>query len=345
MMDGELLKKLLDRPIAFHRVFVSVGGGVLPALMLSQAVYWSSRTDDPKGWFYKTQAQWEEETGMGRWEQETARKKLREMGFWYEERRGVPAKLFYRVDMDSLYRSMAAIKNDGIPHTGLRESHNQEGGIPADKSDGIPQSLNTETTTEITTETTTERGNTPPPTETAAAVVAEEEPAWKSNGILPHPGIAEPWYKTKARAYKLCQEFEPKIHGELYMALQKATGKEALIATTGELSDNAAAEVQRATVALYGMGYQTVEQLRELYRTYLVKSKSKTKLPKPEWLTEFASRQAQEKSNGNGHGGSAGEATGGSGAGNGGSTLVVLDPDIQARFQRRREQRAAAAAG
>jgi hypothetical protein len=162
-MDGELLKKLLDRPIAFHRVFVSVGGGVLPALMLSQAVYWSSRTDDPKGWFYKTQAQWEEETGMGRWEQETARKKLREMGFWYEERRGVPAKLFYRVDMDSLYRSMAAIKNDGIPHTGLRESHNQEGGIPADKSDGIPQSLNTETTTEITTETTTERGNTPPP--------------------------------------------------------------------------------------------------------------------------------------------------------------------------------------
>lgn len=162
---------------------------------------------------------------------------------------------------------------------------------------------------------------------------------------LPHLGIVEPWWKAKGRAYKLCPEFEPKVHGELYAALQKATGREALIATSGELSDKAAGEVQRATVALYGMGYETVEQLRELYRAYKQKH-PKTTLPRPEWLTDFGSRLKTEQENkhgqnGNGHGGGTGEVGGGFASGNGGSSTPALDPAIQARFQRRREQRAA----
>ncbi len=40
------LGDLLDRPIAFYRVFVMITGSVTGALMLSQAVYWSKRTDD-----------------------------------------------------------------------------------------------------------------------------------------------------------------------------------------------------------------------------------------------------------------------------------------------------------
>jgi hypothetical protein len=32
---------LLDRPIAFHRIFVELTGSVLAAVMLSQAFYWS----------------------------------------------------------------------------------------------------------------------------------------------------------------------------------------------------------------------------------------------------------------------------------------------------------------
>ena len=187
--------------------------------------------------------------------------------------------------------------------------------------------------------------NSPPPAEAKAEEAALLERQRAAGVALPHPGIEEPWWKAKGRAYKLCPEFEPKIHGELYAALQKATGREALIATSGELSDKAAGEVQRATVALYGMGYQTVEQLRELYRAYKQKH-PKTTLPRPEWLTDFGSRLKTEQENkhgqnGNGHGGGTGEAGGGFATGNGGAPAPALDPAIAARFQKRREQRAA----
>jgi hypothetical protein len=92
----------LDRPIAFQRAFISIGAGVTGALMLSQAVYWSNRTNDNNGWFYKTQAQWEDEIGLTRYEQEGARKKLKALGILEEVKRGVPCKTFYRVNFSVL---------------------------------------------------------------------------------------------------------------------------------------------------------------------------------------------------------------------------------------------------
>lgn len=92
--------KMFDRPIAFHRGFVTLTGSVTAALMLSQAVYWSQRSLNPAGWFYKTADDWEEETGLTRREQETARKRLRRFPWWQEELRkanGVPT-LYYRID-------------------------------------------------------------------------------------------------------------------------------------------------------------------------------------------------------------------------------------------------------
>ncbi|MGL1664079.1 hypothetical protein ACSTJP_00070, partial [Vibrio parahaemolyticus] len=71
-------------------------------LMLSQALYWSKRTNDPDGWFYKSQVEWEEETGMTRYEQEGARKALIKLGVLEELKRGVPCRLHYRVNMKAL---------------------------------------------------------------------------------------------------------------------------------------------------------------------------------------------------------------------------------------------------
>jgi hypothetical protein len=96
------LLDLLDRPIAFHRIFVSLTGSVAAGLMLSQAFYWARRTKDPAGWFWKTQAEWEEETGLKRLEQERVRARLRTCAFWKEERRGIPAKMYFRLDLKVL---------------------------------------------------------------------------------------------------------------------------------------------------------------------------------------------------------------------------------------------------
>jgi len=93
---------LLDRPIAYHRIFVTLTGSVTAAVLLSQAVYWSRRTGENGGWFWKTAADWTEETGLTRREQETARAILRELGFWQEEKRGIPARLWFFLDVPAL---------------------------------------------------------------------------------------------------------------------------------------------------------------------------------------------------------------------------------------------------
>lgn len=140
----------LDSPIAFHRAFVGMGVGITGALMLSQSMYWSKRTKDGTGWFYKTQVEWEEETGMTRYEQETARDKLVEMGVLEEEKRGIPCKLFYRVHREGL----AAVLHGGLTLASMRESRKLECGDAAGKPELKPQPMDTKITAETTTETT-----------------------------------------------------------------------------------------------------------------------------------------------------------------------------------------------
>lgn len=148
------LTDLLDRPIAFQRPLVRIGAGVTGALMLSQAIYWSRRTDDADGWFYKSQSEWEDETGLTRYEQEGARKALVKTGVLEEMRAGVPARLFYRVNA----KVLRAILIGEIPQTGSLEGPSLDWGNSPNKKGGNPQSLKgTETTTEITAETTTEK--------------------------------------------------------------------------------------------------------------------------------------------------------------------------------------------
>jgi len=97
-----LLRLLSDRPIAYHPALAGLVGGAAPALFLSQLLYWSDKGNDPSGWIYKTRNDWQEETGLTRYEQETARRKLRETGIVTEKLAGVPATLHYRIDFDAL---------------------------------------------------------------------------------------------------------------------------------------------------------------------------------------------------------------------------------------------------
>lgn len=144
-------QELLDRPIAFQRAFVTLGVGITGALMLSQAIYWSNRTDDQDGWFYKTMEEWEAETGMTRSEQESARKKLVKVGALQEMKKGVPCRLFYRVNIEAIRANLSAEN----PQSSLQESCKQGCSKPASKRARKAQAI-TETTTETTTEITPE---------------------------------------------------------------------------------------------------------------------------------------------------------------------------------------------
>lgn len=108
-ITAELLLEVFDLPVSFHRCLVPITGGVTAALMLSQAI-WTTQTIEPaaNGWFSKSQDQWSDETGLSRWEQETARRALRSAGFVEERRVGMPAKLWFRVHPDTVWRALQA---------------------------------------------------------------------------------------------------------------------------------------------------------------------------------------------------------------------------------------------
>ena len=155
--------------------------------MLSQAVYWSRRTNEDSGWFYKTQAEWEEETGLTRSEQETARSKLCKIGVLQERKKGIPCKLFYRVSFEGIAASLGA----SHAQTGVQKPSTPVCGNPANSGATFQQPIYTETTSETT------QSNTPiPPAPQAPGASGSKATAislatWLSNlkasGELPIP--------------------------------------------------------------------------------------------------------------------------------------------------------------
>ncbi|MFL3314863.1 hypothetical protein [Enterobacter asburiae] len=117
--------QLVDRPITFQRSFVRLGVGITGALLLSQIVYWQNRMEG--NWFYKTQTDLEEETGLTRYEQEGARKKLVSCGVLEEAKRGIPAKLYFRVNQERLEELLLGENQ----HAGMGKTNKQGCGISA----------------------------------------------------------------------------------------------------------------------------------------------------------------------------------------------------------------------
>lgn len=155
MPEKSGILELLDRPIAFHRCFAAVTGSVNAGLMLSQAVYWTRRTNDPDGWFYKSAKEWEDETYLTRREQETARKALNLTSFWSEKLKGRPATLHFRVDLSELEQSIRNLKfSQNVETASFHKSAKLDFTNCENKIPQIVKTINKET--ETTTETTIE---------------------------------------------------------------------------------------------------------------------------------------------------------------------------------------------
>ena len=157
---------LSDRPIAYHASLARALGSVTAGVLLSQFLYWQPRSRDPDGWFWKTQVDIADETALSRTETETARKVLVRAGVLEEKRRGVPAKMHFRINLtkvvELLSRSQepsrgtpptaaataspsSGTRDDpqfaGFLQTRLRESDNPDRGVPANQSAGISRDL------------------------------------------------------------------------------------------------------------------------------------------------------------------------------------------------------------
>lgn len=111
----QLLLDVFDAPVSFHRCLVPVTGGITSALLLSQAI-WTSQWLEPaaNGWFLRSQDEWTQETGLSRWEQESARRALRRSGLLEERRIGMPARLWFRVRPDAVWRALQAAAGQSL---------------------------------------------------------------------------------------------------------------------------------------------------------------------------------------------------------------------------------------
>lgn len=155
----QYLSIFLDRPLAVHRIFGKIAGGLSAGVMLSQAYYWCDKGDNPE-WFWKTQAEWQEETLLSRREQETARRSLLLLRtpdgvpVWEEQRRGQPARLFFRLNLDALGEVIETYLNGEKRQSSMAENANQEWLETPIKDGEKRQSILHRVQTENTTENT-----------------------------------------------------------------------------------------------------------------------------------------------------------------------------------------------
>lgn len=100
-----------SRVIAFHTCYAEVTSSITAGLMLSQLMFWRGVTlqahPERDSWFYKSRDEWTEETRLSRREQEHARKRLRSLGILEERLEGMPARLWFRVNVSRLRQLLA----------------------------------------------------------------------------------------------------------------------------------------------------------------------------------------------------------------------------------------------
>lgn len=106
------LKAQLDGDyITYFPSLTPLCGSHKAAAMLSVALVWTRNWlrhhPERDGWFWKTRTEWQHETGLSRREQASARRALVAAGLLVEKRRGMPARLHFRVDLDRLAIKLA----------------------------------------------------------------------------------------------------------------------------------------------------------------------------------------------------------------------------------------------
>jgi hypothetical protein len=92
----------IGRPIAYYPDFNKITGDVKATILLCQLMHWDEKQRDENGWICKTQSDLENETGLSRYEQENARRKLKRNNLISEERKGIPAKLYFKLNVQNI---------------------------------------------------------------------------------------------------------------------------------------------------------------------------------------------------------------------------------------------------
>lgn len=128
-------------------------GDYTAAAFVSQVTYWSDRTNDPDGWFWKTHDQWFEELHLT---SDQVRRCVRTAdGLVEVKRAGVPAKNYYRINRAALIGRLQDLADETIVSTSRNgETQHLEMDKPNGLSSGNPTASRTADPTSSTKTTT-----------------------------------------------------------------------------------------------------------------------------------------------------------------------------------------------
>lgn len=129
MTKSDIQSILGAKTVSYNSLFAKAIRNVPAAVFLSQAIFWQEKAKfknaldtieiDGEVYFAKTGAEWFDETGLTSEQQKTARKCLCALAILKEKRAGVPAKMYFRIDIDALVSGISAYLNTRISVSGI----------------------------------------------------------------------------------------------------------------------------------------------------------------------------------------------------------------------------------
>ena len=102
----------LGQPVVVYPKMVRFLGSWPAAAFVAHLTWWEGK-GDAVHWIYKTREELLEEIGLSRRQQESVRANLRERGYLIEEKRGVPCRVYYRLDWDAINRDWEVFVANG----------------------------------------------------------------------------------------------------------------------------------------------------------------------------------------------------------------------------------------
>ena len=99
--NSSLVDRYNEKPVLFNPGLGRISGSAIAGLFMSQILYWQERGWN-KEWIYKTIKEIRQETCLTRSEQNRAIKIWKGLGILELERRGVPQRRHFRVDVEKL---------------------------------------------------------------------------------------------------------------------------------------------------------------------------------------------------------------------------------------------------
>lgn len=105
--------------LTIPRVYIALTKSHRAALLLSQCVYWSDKTTDNDGWFYKSAKEWRSELGMPKGAVDTALKVLPWIETRIKKANGAPTR-WYRVRLEALADAVSDLletRKSDLPET------------------------------------------------------------------------------------------------------------------------------------------------------------------------------------------------------------------------------------